>query len=191
MIMKGTRTSQKRAIHLMPPMRTSPVAAAMMIPQVMRMGISAVPSGKRSITLLVTALAWNMLPMPKAATTVKRAKRTPSHFMFRPRSRTYIGPPDISPRSFLTRNCTERRASAYLVAMPKTPVIHIQKMAPGPPAVTATATPTMLPAPTVAARAVESAPNGLTSPSALRSGLKVSLIAGQIQRWITPSRKVR
>ena len=38
--------------------------------------------------------------------------------------------------------------------MPKTPVTHIQKSAPGPPVAIAVATPAMLPVPTVAARAV-------------------------------------
>ena len=49
--------------------------------------------------------------------------------------------------------------------MPNTPVSHIQSTAPGPPAATAVATPTMLPVPIVAASAVVSAPNWLTSPS--------------------------
>ena len=45
-------------------------------------------------------------------------------------------------------------ASAYLVAIPKIPVIHIQNRAPGPPATIAVATPAIFPVPTVAARAV-------------------------------------
>jgi hypothetical protein len=45
-----------------------------------------------------------------------------------------------------------------LVAIPKMPVSHIQRTAPGPPAATAVATPTMLPVPIVAASAVVSAP---------------------------------
>ena len=48
--------------------------------------------------------------------------------------------------------------------MPKTPVSQHQKTAPGPPRDTAVATPTMLPVPMVAARAVARAPNWLTSP---------------------------
>ena len=65
----------------------------------------------------------------------------------------------------MIRYFTASSASAYLVAMPKTPVSHIQSTAPGPPAATAVATPTMLPVPIVAASAVVSAPNWLTSPS--------------------------
>ena len=92
------------------------------------------------------------------------AKITPSHFCFIPRSRTYIGPPAISPVLVLTRYFTERTASEYFVAMPKTPVNHIQSTVPGPPAAIAVATPTMLPVPMVAANAVVNAPNWLTSP---------------------------
>src|SRR5438477_11820658 len=50
------------------------------------------------------------------------------------------------------------------VAIPKTPVSHIQSTAPGPPAAMAVATPTMFPVPIVAANAVVNAPNWLTSP---------------------------
>jgi len=47
--------------------------------------------------------------------------------------------------------------------------IHIQNTAPGPPMATAPATPAMFPVPTVAARAVQSAWNGVIAPSALAS----------------------
>ena len=49
--------------------------------------------------------------------------------------------------------------SEYLVAIPKRAVSHIQKIAPGPPKVIAVATPTILPIPTVAAKAVISVEN--------------------------------
>ena len=67
-----------------------------------------------------------------------------------------MGPPTYSPSSS-TRQRTARTASAYLVAMPKNPPIHIQNTAPGPPRAMAPATPTRFPVPTVAARAVHSA----------------------------------
>ena len=51
-----------------------------------------------------------------------------------------------------------------MVAMPKRPVNHIQNTAPGPPKVIAVATPTMLPIPTVAARAVMRVENCEISP---------------------------
>ena len=69
------------------------------------------------------------------------------------------------PSSYFSRYFTPRRASAYLVAMPTNPHIHIQKMAPGPPVNRAVATPPIFPFPTVAARAVDSAAKGETSPS--------------------------
>jgi len=75
-----------------------------------------------------------------------------------PRSRAYIGPPAALPSGSITRYFTARTASEYLVAMPKTPVSQIQRTAPGPPRATAVDTPTMLPAPIVAASAVIKAP---------------------------------
>ena len=86
-----------------------------------------------------------------------------------PRSRTYIGPPAIEPFGVVTRYLMASTASAYFVAIPKTPVSQIQRTAPGPPAATAVATPTMFPVPIVAASAVVSAPKWLTSPSPSRS----------------------
>ena len=133
-------------------------------------------------------LAWTVLPMPKAATAVSAAKITPSHFAFIPRSRTYIGPPAIEPFAFFTRKRTERSASEYFVAMPKTPVSHIQRTAPGPPAATAVATPTMFPVPIVAARAVVSAPNWLTSPAPSFWRRSEILMAVQRYRWMKPRR---
>ena len=49
--------------------------------------------------------------------------------------------------------------------MPTRALSHSQNMAPGPPVAMARATPTMLPVPTVAARAVHTAWNGEISPS--------------------------
>src|SRR6266403_1423767 len=85
--------------------------------------------------------AWTMFPMPNAEMVVRMAKITPTHFCFIPLSSTYIGPPAIRPLSVLMRYFTERTASEYFVAMPKTPVSHIQSTAPGPPAAMAEATP--------------------------------------------------
>ena len=48
--------------------------------------------------------------------------------------------------------------------MPNTPDTHSQKRAPGPPMEMAVATPAMLPTPTVEARAVATAWNGVTLP---------------------------
>jgi hypothetical protein len=49
-----------------------------------------------------------------------------------------------------------------MMGMPRIAVIHIQKIAPGPPEASAVATPTRLPAPTSLPIAEQSAPNALT-----------------------------
>ena len=112
------------------------------------------------------ALACTVLPMPKAAIAVNRAKRIASHFQPRPRSRAYIGPPSILPLTPCTRYLMANRPSAYFVEMPNTPVSQHQNTAPGPPRAMAVATPMMLPVPMVAARAVAKEPNCDTSPLA-------------------------
>ncbi len=75
--------------------------------------------------------------------------------------------------------------------MPKTPVSHIQSTAPGPPAATAVATPTMLPVPMVAASAVISAPKWLMSPSPSRRRWNERRMARGRYVWIRRSRTVR
>src|SRR5262247_2655312 len=156
--MNGTSSSHTRAIDLMPPRITTAVKAVITAPD--HQG----DTWKVSFTRVAIELACTMLPMPNAATAVRAAKIRPSQRARSPRSSTYIGPPAIVPSGPLTRYFTARTASEYLVAMPKTPVSHIQSTAPGPPALTAVATPTMFPVPMVAASAVVSAPNWLTSP---------------------------
>lgn len=70
---------------------------------------------------------------------------------------TYIGPPCRSPLLSRPRYMTASEQVKNLVAIPTIAVIHIQKIAPGPPTVMARATPPMLPIPTVPASADESA----------------------------------
>ena len=105
-------------------------------------------------------------PMPKVASAVNRANALASLFMPSPRSSAYMAPPSTRPSSVFTRYFTAISASAYLVAMPSTPVSQHHSTAPGPPSATAVPTPTMLPVPMVDASAVVSAPNWLISPSA-------------------------
>ena len=64
-----------------------------------------------------------------------------------------------------------------MVAIPKNAASHIQKMAPGPPAAMAVATPTMLPVPTVAERAVQRALKESISPLPAFCALKISFSA--------------
>ena len=76
-----------------------------------------------------------------------------------------MGPPSISPFSFLTLYLTARAHSVNLEVIPKAAEIHIQTRAPGPPTARADATPAMLPVPMVAASAVQRAAKEETSPS--------------------------
>ena len=109
-------------------------------------------------------LAWGRLPVPKELTTVATAKNTASHFMLSRRSMTYMGPPTMWPSSSVMRYLWDRVTSTNLVVMPKKAVIHIQKSAAGPPRKTASATPPMLPVPTVPDMAVVSAWKWVASP---------------------------
>src|SRR6185503_11645651 len=163
MAMNGTSASQTFAMDWMPPRITTAVRTVMMAPDTQG------DTCQVSLTMAAIEFACTMQPMPKAATAVRQAKIMPSHFACRPRSSTYMGPPAMVPLAVTIRYFTESTASAYLVAIPNTPVSHIQSTAPGPPAATAVATPTMLPVPMVAARAVISAPNWLMSPGPWRS----------------------
>ena len=70
---------------------------------------------------------------------------------------THIGPPLGSSGLSVRRNSIDRVTSVVLRAMPARPTTHIQNTAPGPPSAMATATPPMLPRPTVAERAAERA----------------------------------
>ena len=76
-----------------------------------------------------------------------------------------MGPPTQSPSLLRSRYLTASMTSEYLVIMPTRAVIHSQKIEPGPPRVTAAVMPAMLPVPTVPARAVVMAWNGVISPS--------------------------
>jgi hypothetical protein len=75
-----------------------------------------------------------------------------------------MGPPTQSPLSLRSRNLMASTTSEYLVTIPNRADSHIQNTAPGPPTAIAPVTPAMLPVPTVAARAVVTAWNGVTSP---------------------------
>ncbi len=66
----------------------------------------------------------------------------------------YMGPPTVSPNSFLLRYVTDRVLSTSFVAIPMRLVTTIQNNAPGPPKAIAVATPTMFPVPMVAASSV-------------------------------------
>ena len=85
--MKGTRMVQTRAMDFTPPMMTSAVNMQMNTPTI-QVGMPKVSFAKRAIELACT-----VQPMPKLARAVKMAKVRASHFMPRPSSRAYMGPP--------------------------------------------------------------------------------------------------
>ena len=151
--MKGTSFSHTREMVWMPPKMTSAVSTATTAP--------TSHSGTPRLALHTVAMAftWVAQPMPKEASVPNSAKATPSHFICRPRSRAYMAPPCMRPSLVLTRYLTAIRASAYLVAMPNTPVSQHQNTAPGPPRAIAVPTPMMFPVPMVDASAVVRAPN--------------------------------
>ncbi len=134
---------------------------AMKIPIIQRVDIPAsVPlMPKKSTRPSATELACTMLPMPRAATAVKKANNTARNFHLfpNPSSIKYIGPPRTWPSGSIRRYITARVHEVYLTAMPKTAVTHIQKSAPGPPMAIAVATPVIFPVPMVADKAADSA----------------------------------
>ena len=173
--MNGTIFSHTLEMDLMPPMMTTATRIIMMMPTA-QIGIC----GKYSVTMPHTELDWTAPPMPNEASAANNANRTATTFAqvapLKPRSRAYIAPPSMSPLWSLTRYLTEMSVSAYLVAMPRIPMIHIQNTAPTPPLTMAVATPTMLPVPMVAESAVVNAPNWLMLPCASLSFAKESLM---------------
>ena len=68
-----------------------------------------------------------------------------------------MGPPETVPSGCSFRYFTPNVHSVNLVAIPSRPAKTIQNVAPGPPMLSATATPAILPKPTVPDKAVASA----------------------------------
>ena len=126
------------------------------------------------------AFACTVFPIPRAAIAVNIQKITASHFILRPLSKAYIGPPNIVPSEVFTLYLMANKPSEYFVAIPKTPVIQHHSTAPGPPRAIAVATPIILPVPIVAAKDVANAPNWLTSPVESGSFVTDSFIALKI-----------
>ncbi len=125
--------------------------------------------------------------MAKAA-----ARKEPKALLEMPFFMAYMGPPHISPTLLVSRYFTARTDSAYLVERPKAAEIHIQTRAPGPPRTRAVLTPTMLPVPMVAARAVIRDWKGVISPSVLSRLSKILPTAwGRFRQGRNFSRMVR
>ena len=88
------------------------------------------------------------------------------------------------PRASFTRYFMAAKTSVYLVAMPRMPVSHIHRTAPGPPDRIAVATPTMEPVLNVEASDVAIAPKLLTSPRAPSSLVMERRSARGSLRWM-------
>ena len=83
-------------------------------------------------------------------------------------------------------------ASKNAVAMPTRATTHIQKIAPGPPNMSAAATPNTLPIPTRAASEIAKAWKEEIPPSApLRESKTVRIISGKRRTWTARERPVR
>ena len=158
-------------IDWIPPMMTRPTIRLRTMPT------TSGGTCRFRLKLETTALAWTMQPIPNAHREARRANTTPSHFILRPLSSAYMAPPIMVPFSLFTLYLTAISVSAYLVAIPKIPVSHIQSTEPGPPRAIAVPTPMILPVPIVEDSAVVSAPNWETSPCASGSRVTESLIA--------------
>src|SRR3970040_458962 len=158
--MNGTREPATSPMRLMPPTITAPTPTVNTIP-VIHCG-----TPKYVNEMSATFHAWNMLPPVAVETMSVRQKITPTALptgasaglsLAKPRLHTHIGPPWGLLRSEVSRNNIDCVTSVILRHMPTLPAIHIQNMAPGPPSEIAIATPAMLPKPTVAESAVDSA----------------------------------
>ena len=122
------------------------------------------------------------MPIPNEAITARTANTipmiAPAFLFLKPFFIVNMGPPIISPLEFVSRYLTASMHSLNLVVSPKSAQISIHTRAPGPPANIAVATPTILPVPIVAARAVQRQANGETSPLPLvvvRASIDITL----------------
>ena len=196
--MKGTSFSQTLDMDSTPPKMTTETRITITTP--------TAHAGTATFEVMMPAIAdaCTADPVPMAAMAANAANATAPSFAHqgvRPpgpgsssplslrrnaRSQMYMAPPSMAPLWSFTRYFTAAYTSAYLVAMPNTPVIHIQNTAPGPPARMAVATPTMEPVPMVAASAVASAPMWLMSPLPSGSEVSESLMAWGSLRWMKP-----
>ena len=163
--MIGTKAEHILAMLFTPPKMTTATSAAITTPTSMRAVLGNITSCSNRLTFSLIALACTVFPMPNAATEAKIAKSMDNHLTFNPFSSAYIGPPNILPSAVFSLNLIASKPSPYFVAIPKIPVSQHQSTAPGPPRLTAVATPMMLPVPMVAASDVARAANWLTSPS--------------------------
>ena len=101
-----------------------------------------------------------------------------------------MGPPAISPLSFVPLYFTASMLSTSLVAIPTILVATIQNSAPGPPSTMAVATPTILPIPRVVASSVVREAREETLPEDLRPGAYLCLRCLPAYPPLPPFRRV-
>ena len=142
-----------------PPSSTAAASAAMTRPVACggTPNTAAMPSA--------TELHWLRLPTPNEASMQHSANAPASPGLCSPFFRYSIGPPCHAPSRPRVRYSMPSTFSAKAVIMPKKAETHIQNTAPGPPMVSAVATPAMLPVPAAAASAVHMVANGETPPA--------------------------
>ena len=131
--MTGTSFSHTVAMLSMPPR----MMTAVTMPNTMPMAMRGMPMGRLVSMTSAMALICVPQPMPNDASIANSANSMasvlPNFFHFSPRSSAYIAPPIMRPSAVCTRYLTAIRLSAYLVAMPNTPVSQHHSTAPGPP----------------------------------------------------------
>ncbi len=111
------------------------------------------------------------------------------HFFSRPSRITYMGPPCTLPSESSPRYKMARVQVKNLVAIPTKALTHIQKRAPGPPIKIATATPLILPIPTVAARALDSASKCVISPGSSGSSYRPRRILSACLKYLKGAKR--
>ena len=163
--MNGTKRAATLPMRLMPPRITAPTQSAIAAPNSpwpSAVTFLSAPTnhsfGFKNIST-TNAVSWLDENNGRQPNTPKKQNAIASGFHFAPSPSTmkYIGPPCTWPWASRPRYITARLHVKNLVAMPTSAQTHIQNSAPGPPVVTATATPPILPMPTVPERALHNA----------------------------------
>ena len=169
--MSGTILEAMAAMLLIPLRITAATMTTMTMPMMKRsQGVFSMPIGVVK-TVVTDSTSWLACHTHRVPTSPKMANATASGFHFSPRPLVmmYMGPPCTSPALSLPLYMMARVPSKNLVVIPTSALTHIQKITPGLPlpTVSATATPAMLPIPTVAAMALSSACTELICPVSL------------------------
>ena len=169
--MSGTILEAMAAMLLIPLRITAATITTMTMPMMNRsMGVFSMPMGVVN-TVATDSTSWLACHTHSVPTSPKIANALASGFHFSPNPLVmmYMGPPCTSPALSVPLYMIASVPSKNLVVIPTKALTHIQNITPGLPLpiVSATATPAMLPIPTVAAIALISAWNELIWPVSL------------------------